>query len=233
MLEIDKKKLHIIIRGFLYKENWTPVSKRKRKISNITIDFFNKPSDSFQTLIKKLSDKYNLSIYFSTYDSTPQSILKNVTDIFKPKQIFLSPEIGSTQFTTVVTALKNFNSYKQEDLILVIRGDIILKDPLINLMYSYNFERDAVFVLCKEMYGGKGTFTKDIVIDVFQIFPATILDKYFNFISTKKLAHAHKIHKHIFSLSMLPRGAILCPTTYLCSHFFDIQNNNPSWWKEE
>jgi hypothetical protein len=226
-----KKKLHIIIRGFLYKENWTPVSKRKHKISNFTIDFFNQTSDSFQNLIKKLSDKYDISLYFSTYDTTPQSILNKVLDLFNPKKIFLSPEIGSTQFTTVVTAIKNFNSYKQEDLILVIRGDIILKQPLIDLMYSYNFETDAIFVLCKEIYGGRGRFTKDIVIDAFQIFPATILDKYYNFISQKKLAHAHKIHKHIFSLCMLPRDAILCPTTYLCSHFFDIQGNNPNWWK--
>ena len=51
-----KQKIRLIIRGFLYKEDWTPISSRKERNKNYTIDFL-KCQDGYSKLISKLKEK--------------------------------------------------------------------------------------------------------------------------------------------------------------------------------
>ena len=235
MHNYTKKKLFFIVRGFLYRENWTPLSKRNQHAKNYTIDFFD-TENNFKKTIDMLSTKYNISLYFSTYNTTPEIFLQKVKDNFPGCEIIISPEKDSSQFTTVIQSLKHIEKYcTPQDLILLIRSDIIIKESLFNLLNKYNFDKDILYVLAKERKVKKDKYTHNIVIDILQIFYGSNLIKVLNYFSRPKLGSAHRIHRKIYTNLMVPteKSFSICPSTYLCSYFFDIKNNETAWWPIE
>jgi len=211
---IDKQKLNIIIRGFIYRENWTPISVRKKIIQNYTIDFF-KCCNGYIDLIDKLQKKYDLDLYFTTYDTTPLSVLNNIRKQFNPKDIFISKELNSSQFTTTTTALKNLlaNTISKNILSLIIRSDIIIEKKLIDTIYNSSFNEDKLYVLTKEK-------NRDRVIDIIHVVPASRLEQFVEYIQIPNLLHAHNIHKKIKCKVMSTYNN--CKNTDGCTEFYRI-----------
>lgn len=234
-----KKKLFIIVRGFIYRKNWTPLSKRKKYIRNYTINFFD-TENNFKKTIDKLSEKYDVNLYFSTYDTTPQEYIEKLKEIFPYCKIIISPEKYSSQFTTVVTALNHIKGIcDSTDMILLLRSDIIIKEPLINVISNHSFDKDILYVLAKEQCVTRTKKeirrTRNITIDVIQIFYGSHLMRILDYFCQPKLKSAHKIHTQIYANVMVPieESFFVCPSTYLCSYFFEIKYNNTSWWPLE
>lgn len=231
----NKTKLFFIVRGFLYREDWTPLSKRNQHAKNYIIDFFD-TENNFKKTIDALSSKYNICLYFSTYDTTPKLFLQKIKDNFPGCEIIISSETGSSQFTTVIQSLKHIEKYcTNQDLILLIRSDIIIKEPLFKLLNEYNFDKDILYVLAKEKEVKTDIYTHNIVIDILQIFYGSHLIKVLNYFSQPKLGSGHRIHRKIYTNVMVPieESYPICPSTYLCSYFFDIKNNDTTWWPIE
>jgi hypothetical protein len=208
---MNKPNLNIIIRGFLYREYWTPLSIRKIYVKNYTIDFL-KCAEGYKKLISKLNDKYNITLYFTTYDTTPSEILDTIKQEFNPKDIFISEEKNSSQFTTSKTILSEL--LNNEALTLLIRSDIIITEKFINSIYEYDFNNDFLYVLCME-YG------RNKVIDVVHIFPQTKKEAVLDYLSTPKLKHAHNIHKKIKTQTIVPASSN-CQNTDYCHELFKI-----------
>jgi len=194
------KTFNIILRGFLYKENWTPLSSRRRD-GSYTIDF-TKNYQGYKQLFLKLCDRYNVKIFFSTYDTTPQDIIYNIKKDFYPENVFLSPEKKSSQFTTAIKAIKEINDHS--DLTLLIRSDLYITSDFIDFICNYNYIGNNVdptatmplYLLNKEKNGKKS-------IDVLHIISKNIIAKDFlNYISKKGLRNTHYIHQKINSCFM-------------------------------
>jgi hypothetical protein len=196
------KTFNIIVRGFLYKKNWRPLSTRKRK-GIYTIDFRNN-YEPYKQLFLKLKYKYNTKIYFSTYDTTPNNIINHVIKEFDPENIFLSSEINSSQFTTAVKAIKTIEDHS--DLTLLIRSDLYLFDSFIDFICDYDYAicdndpalRKPLYLLSKEKNNKKS-------VDIFHIIPNSIIQTNFlDYIKRKKLRDTHLIHRKIHSCFMSP-----------------------------
>jgi hypothetical protein len=195
------KTFNIILRGFLYKENWRPLSSRRRN-GRYTIDFRNN-YESYKQLFLKLKYKYNTKIYFSTYDTTPSNIIYHVIQEFNPENIFLSPERNSSQFTTAVKAIKTIEEHS--DLTLLIRSDLYLFDSFIDFICDYDYAicdndpalRKPLYLLSREKK------RKYKSIDIFHIIPNSIIQTIFlDYIEQKNLRDTHLIHRKIHSCFM-------------------------------
>jgi len=213
---MKKRKVRLILRGFLYKENWTPLSTRKQRNSNYTINFL-KCYDGYQKLVNKLKSKYKLSLYFTTYNITPKNIINSVDKLFDPDSFFFTEEIGSSQFSTTRTALSELE-YIEGCMNILLRADMTITDLFIDEIMNFNFDqKDSLYVLCKEINKNK----EDKVIDTLQIFyDNKIRDDFLKEI--KKLPKdLHKIHKKIHTKLILKNNAT-CINTELCKDYFRI-----------
>lgn len=213
---MNKKNIDIIIRGFVYRPNWVPLSTRRRWFRNYTIDFLN-CSEQYKILIDKLKNKYNINLYFTTYDTTPIEYIENIKEKFMPKQIFISKEYKSSQFTTTATALRSEEIKSSENFLLLIRSDLYMSDKFINIISDFNYNDDILYVLCKEKN------KRDRVIDVLHGFSQSVKEKFYRYISIPNLKHAHKIHKNIFTLSLSVDHS--CKSTDLCREFYSVYPN--------
>ena len=178
------KDLDIIIRGFLYKENWSPLSRYRGKL-NYTINFLNVKS-FYLNLLKELSKKYSISLYFSTYDTTPSNISETLLKEFSQynTRFLFSPEPKSTQFTTTIKALKYLSTNGNNKLL--IRGDLIIKKELIELLKNSKFNKN-VKVLFK---------SQDLVNDTTHLIPYSKVNSMIEFFKKNKF-HAHNLHNHV------------------------------------
>jgi hypothetical protein len=215
-----KDNIDLIIRGFLYKPNWLPLSTRKRYTGKYTIDFF-KYSDFYKKLIQALKTKYNVNLFFSTYDTTPEENLKQICNLFSPVNIFLSPELNSTQFTTVYKALKEPSILNNSNIKLLIRSDILVTPYLINTLLSQSkLNKNILYVLCKEKVNN------DKVIDILHLFHGDkILSDLTDYFSIPR-KHAHNIHKKIYTKILTHNNAHNCFRTEDCKEFFSIFEGN-------
>ena len=122
--------LTILIRGYLYKD-YSPISSYKRKCRTYQQDF-NKLINNYEKLIKLLSEKYQVNVIFTTYETTPKNLLLLIKD--KNWNIELYKEKGSTQFSNTIESLKYVN-----DTTLIIRSDLVLTNKLINTLVNYQY----------------------------------------------------------------------------------------------
>lgn len=211
---MKKQNIDLIIRGFLYRPNWTPISTRKTRHPLYTIDFL-KCYDRYMLLIEKLSLKYNINLYFTTYDSTPNNHIKTIQSLMNPVDIFISPEKESTQFTTTKTAL-NKPILNNHNIKMLIRSDILLTDYFINLIFEHNFSENILYVLCKERN------PRDRVIDVFHVFYGDeLLPKVQKYFSIPR-RDAHRIHKEIYTKVLSINEKHNCRSTEVCTEFYSI-----------
>jgi hypothetical protein len=214
---MKKQNIDLIIRGFLYRTNWTPISTRRRRNPLYTVDFL-KCYDRYMLLIEKLRVLYNVNLYFTTYDSTPDNHIRAIQNLMNPVDIFISPEKKSSQFTTTKTALSKLilNNYNNDNIKMLIRSDILVTDYFIDLVCKHNFIKNILYVLCKEKNKG------DKVIDVFHVFYGDeLLPKVQEYFSTTRI-HAHHIHKKIYTHTLSINGAHNCQNTELCKEFYSI-----------
>ena len=106
--------LTILIRGYLYKE-YNPISSYKKKCKSYQQDF-TKLINNYEKLINLLSEKYQVKVIFTTYETTPENLQLLVKD--KNWNLELYDETGSTQFSNTIESLKYIN-----DMCLIIRSD--------------------------------------------------------------------------------------------------------------
>lgn len=211
-----KQKLRIIIRGFLYRTNWTPLSSRKDRNSDYTIDFL-QCQDGYIKLINKLKQKYEVSVYFSTYDTTPKKIIKSISNTFDSCIFFLSSETGSSQFTTSKFALDSLPS-EENCLNMLLRSDMRITDLFIDSVCNAHYTGGAIHVLCEE----KNKKKPKKVIDVIQLFYdgkiRQLLQKEIN----RLPKHLHYIYDQIKTNSIVNQENSTCVNTELCKDYFRI-----------
>ena len=154
-------KANLIIRGFLFKkdrvqgcgaEGWW----------NYDINFFY-VMPAYLRLIKSLSKKYELSVYFSSYDTTPSKMLECLSEMITIKEIIISPEENSCQFTTMHSALKECS----RDLTFIIRSDLIMREKMVTAICDFKYKLNSIYVFCHE--NSEGGVIDDNVIDVFHV----------------------------------------------------------------
>lgn len=213
-----KKKMCLIIRGFLYKENHKPISWRKKYFQDgFTLDF-RKNLPYYKSLIDMLSKKYDLHTVITTYDSTPKDILEEARNSLNA-EIFLSSELKSKQFTTSVTAIEQLNK-NNFDFLLLIRSDLILREKLFNIIVHSDLSSNHVHVLSREL---KHNFLS--LIDVLHIIPKTIIDKFLLHIRTLP-RWLHDIHEFMPTKELIDDKADLslprCYCAYRCHDYYTI-----------
>lgn len=126
----EKKTCAYILRGFLYKKDWKPISPIGKKYT-YTQDI-KKYWKYHKKLIDILSQKYKVDIYFITYDITPKEYINWANNIGK---VILVPFKDSTQFKTLSIGLKKIQEY---DILVINRTDIIYYEPFYNLVKKIN-----------------------------------------------------------------------------------------------
>jgi len=213
------QKVRLIIRGFLYKENWTPISSRKARNSNYTIDFL-QCQDGYLKLISQLRKTYDVSVYFTTYDTTPANTVKSISKIFEPCSFFFSEEHNSSQFTTSKKALDSLPAI-DGCLNILLRSDMKMTDLFIDKICNFNYRKNqlALYVLCKEARKPQK------VIDVFQCFYDNSIRIEFSKRIDKLMTDLHRIHKEIYTVCILDgksAEAKRCLCTELCKDLFRI-----------
>lgn len=202
--------LDVIVRGFLYKENWVPISNHRKGLK-YTIDFLN-IMESYKTLLEELSKKYNISLYFSTYETLPKKKRKSIEKEFVDYSptFFLSEEKGSTQFTTPIHALKKLSQNGNNKLL--IRGDLIITEKLIGVLIDAKIT-DNVRVLFK---------SGELVNDTVHLIHSTKAKPLIEFFTKNKIS-GHKLHQHIETTYMvsIPYKA----NTYNVSQYYEIYDS--------
>ena len=141
--------LNIIIRGYLFRKNWIPISSAKKKYPIYHQDFRLLIS-KYKELFDTLSEKYTLNICFSSYQSTP-SFMKDI--ILKNNwKLHMINEEGSLQFSSCCDYLQTIdNGYP----ILIIRSDLIMKDRLIHCLANFDYQKCEQLMLLGEEPNGK------------------------------------------------------------------------------
>lgn len=202
--------LDIMIRGFLYKENWTPLSSRRYTHKKYTINFM-KCIHTYEKLIKNLARIYNIRLIITSYSSTPVHILNDIQAQLNPNYIFLCEEKGSTQFSTVINA---YNHMKDNfsDHTLIIRSDLILTDYIIDLISSSAFD-SYLYILCKE------NNKLNRAVDILHILSKDIYKKYIDYIHHHK-KNTHDIHKEIKTKLLSDQNK--CKAVRDCNEFYKI-----------
>ena len=213
-----RKKLNLIIRGFIYREDWTPLSTRKKRNPLYTIDF-RKVAKGYIRLITELSRIYDVTVYITTYTTADSAYRNEIIELLRfnnirVEAILLSYEEGSSQFTTTIKALKQID---WTDYTLIIRGDMNIKLRLIRELCSFKPKQSYVFVLCQELRSDE-----DKVIDVLHWIPKLRMAAFYKFIAVRGRTDAHRIHKSISVKKIVPDDAHKCKNTELCNEFFSL-----------
>lgn len=153
------QKANLIIRGFLFK---------KGKVQGCNSDGWWKYNINFLyvmpgylRLIDRLSKKYELSVYISSYDTTPSKMIEYLEEVLTIKKIIICPEQDSSQFTTMYNALKECS----DDLTFIIRSDLIVKEKLSTAICDFNYSLDTIYAFAHE--NSEGGIIDDNLIDVF------------------------------------------------------------------
>jgi hypothetical protein len=153
------KDLNIIVRGHVFKKDHVPESTYKKKYNQ---DFF-KLIKFYKKFFLELSKKYNIKVYFVTYDNTP----KKYKNLIKENNwnIYTIPFPNSKQFTGTCKFLEN-----NIDNTIIIRSDLIIKDTFINVINKIKF--NYITVLSRELKG----FYNDTVIFVPKFYVNDFID---------------------------------------------------------
>ena len=157
-----KKTVNVIIRGFLYIENWIPNSSQRNIYKPYTQDF-RIVEDKYRQLFDILKKKYNLEITFCSYTSTPKYII----DYIKNKQynLHLIPFNKKYQFNHVYSFLEN-NKYNPT---IILRSDLILSDIFIKKLSEIDYHKlNKIIVLARE--------PNDKIVDIMFIIPVKFID---------------------------------------------------------
>ncbi len=179
-----------ILRGFLYMENWNPVSITGKKYC-YTQDI-KQYWKYHEKLIDILSKTYNIFIYFITYDITPKSYIEWAQ---KLGSIILIPYYQSSQFTTLYQGLTQIDNY---DCYMIHRTDIKYYDDFYDLFDNINME-SKVYVLNKEI--------TDLPSDLFFWFSSNKRLLFEKAISSYTI-NAHHIHT-IIDINYLSKHKVL------------------------
>lgn len=134
------KNLNIIVRGYLFKKDHIPQSRFKKKYNQ---DFL-KLIKYYKIFFLELKKKYNINVYFVTYDNTPKEYKKLIEE--NNWNIYTIPLANSKQFTGTCKFLEN-----NVDNTIIIRSDLIIKDTFINLVNKIEF--NYITVLSRENNG--------------------------------------------------------------------------------
>ena len=115
---MNKPILHFIFRGHLYKENWIPLSFRGRFFGHgpYNIDFTKKSYIEHLNLINNLKEKYDVQLYFSTYDTTPENVISLVNFEYGDDRLYaLCREHNRNYFIDIFHCFSNniFDSFSQ------------------------------------------------------------------------------------------------------------------------
>ena len=121
-----KKTCAYILRGFLYKKDWKPRSPIGEKYK-YTHDI-KKTWKYHKKFINILSEKYEVDIYFITYDITPKEYINWAKE---KGTVILVPYKDSFQFKTLSLGLKKIKEY---DILVINRTDIIYYKPFYNII---------------------------------------------------------------------------------------------------
>lgn len=190
--------LNIIVRGYLYKKNWTPLSTAKRKYPNYTQDF-RKLIENYKELFDNLSQKYKVTITFTSYDNCPEFI-KEV--IFTNNwNLHLIKEENSTQFSSCCSYLETVN----DNVNLIIRSDLVLKKKLIELLSDFDYQKCGnIVVLSKE--------PNNKLNDIFHITPPGFKLKIIK--KLKNASNGHKLSGMIVSCFVTKRWCVTDKNEY-------------------
>ena len=133
--------LNIIVRGYLYKKNWTPLSTAKKKYPNYTQDF-RELIENYKELFDNLSRRYIVTITFTTYDNCPEFIKKIIFN--NNWNLHLISEKNSTQFSSCCSYLETVN----DNVNLIIRSDLVFKKKLIDLLSNFHHTYLVNILMC-------------------------------------------------------------------------------------
>lgn len=196
---MSKPTLDVILRGYLYKENWTPLSTRRKSHRNYTIDF-NKCIEDYEKLILSLKQKYEVATYVTSYDNTPDCIINTIKTKLSPRAIYLHAEQNSTQFTTLTNALslliKDINSISEHGLIL--RSDLLITNKFIELIRSTKYDSKSMYVMCQE----SNKFNR--TVDMVHVIPKRLYKKFLHYTSLKGMKSGHYLHMSMPTKYLLP-----------------------------
>lgn len=170
-------KINIIVRGYLYREGWSPNTTAK-KDHPLYIQDFTQLIDAYKKLFNGLAKKNEISVTFTSYDITPTRI-KDII-ISNKWNLYLAEEVKSPlQFTTCCSYLETLNDNHMN---LIIRSDLIIKDKLIELLCDLNYETcEKLLVLQKEPNGQPN--------DVLFVVPPTFRKKLCSIIGHRAMGH--------------------------------------------
>ena len=124
-----KKDLAYILRGHLFKPNHIPQSVSGEKVSydqNLKNLWH-----THQKMLESLSKYYYITIYFITYDNTPEYILDWAQNIGK---IIIIESNNSTQFGTLSKGMEYVDKH---DCYFITRTDILFLKKMFQIMTNY------------------------------------------------------------------------------------------------
>lgn len=194
--------MFLVLRGHLNKR-YTPYSARAKTIGDYDIDIF-QYADFYHKLIIRLNNHYpnEVKLCFVTYDTTGDEYLKRVEKEFNPFNIYLASESKSNQFSTVCNALhhKPFTTCSADELILVLRSDILMTDNFIDRICTYPFheKKNLLYTACQDRKIDWSKEYKKVTpianhVDVFHGFYALILTEVRKWMCSGQ-PNAHQIH---------------------------------------
>lgn len=178
------KKLNLIIRGFLYLENWTPNSSQK-EIYKPYVQDFRIVEDKYKKLFNLLKTKYDLKITFCSYTSTPEFIINYMKN--KEYNLHLIPLEKKYQFNHTCDFLKS-NSINSPTIIL--RSDLILSDLFIKKLFLIDYYQINKIVII-------GREPKNKLIDILFIVPNKFINDIEKTLFNKENGHFIEENKNI------------------------------------
>ena len=225
-------KVCLILRGFTYKENYLA---GKQSHGNTTLDKtegFYKPSTRWQKigpfnlnflevinqyrhLIESLQQKYNLDTVVSTYDTTPKEILEEISESKLFKDIIISPEEDSYQWTTTIKAIEDLK--EEYDWFIVLRNDLKnITDLFIQTVKECKYDPKYIYALIEMDHAGTD------VVDVLQAIPKKRIGDYLEYINDIKCYTAGDMNKKISDVSTMAHKRKSCHNNENCKDFFTI-----------
>jgi predicted SAM-dependent methyltransferase len=240
-----EKRLNLIIRGYLYKENripfhgslWWPY----------TIDF-SQVRVHYENLVKKLSKKYDVDVYFATYYSTPSEVLESLKDFPLLKDILLIDEKDSLQFSTAHFALSELS----KKLTILIRSDLIMEEDFVSYICNHSYDDECVYVFSRSSDARGRAY--DNVYDLVHVVHENKIDSFINdkidrYGKLDECIDLHHIHNYLDVQYIVEHGYNLLPLIKLapegvpedcsnayCSRFWKIyrgKDYNPCLKREE
>lgn len=184
--------LNIIVRGYLYKKNWTPLSTAKQKYPNYTQDF-RELIENYKELFDNLSQKYKVTITFTSYDNCPEFIKEVIFN--NSWNLHLISEENSTQFSSCCSYLKTVD----DNVNLIIRSDLVIKKKLIDLLSNFDYQKCTNMIVLSKEPNRK-------LNDIFLITPPGAKLKIIK--KLKNASHGHKLSGMIVSCFVTKRWCV-------------------------